>query len=108
MMTTKEAAAALGKPGKPLSTQRIRALLAEGKLSGRKHGRDWLIDEWSVHARLPKESQSIGELLFGMIGQTPPTGPPFIHTLTPSDDSEEQDPECSICHPGAQNGGKET
>lgn len=50
-MTTNEAAVALG-----ITPQRVRALLAAGRLEGRKVGRDWQVDEASVERRLSERS----------------------------------------------------
>lgn len=47
---TGEAAELLG-----VSVRRVVALLAEGKLEGRKHGRRWLVDAADVILRLPSE-----------------------------------------------------
>ena len=48
-MTTADVAARLG-----VSTRRVRALVAEGRLAGRRVGRDILIDSRSVDRYTPR------------------------------------------------------
>ncbi len=44
--SVKEAAEAMG-----ISERRVRKLLAEGRIKGRKHGRDWLITSLSYQRK---------------------------------------------------------
>lgn len=46
--TTRELAEEAERRGRPISQERVRQLCAEGKLSAKKPGRDWLIADWSA------------------------------------------------------------
>jgi excisionase family DNA binding protein len=49
-LTTNETSARLG-----VSTARVRKMLKDGILAGRRFGRDWQVDEASVSARIAEQ-----------------------------------------------------
>jgi excisionase family DNA binding protein len=63
-LTTNETSARLG-----VSTARVRKMLKDGILAGRRFGRDWQVEETSVSARIAEQEREKKK-------ETPYQGPP--------------------------------